>query len=60
MDLPPERAFRVLLVTTTELERSRWRGGDTLQIMGCWNVVNRLSPLFANSLCINLLQAKVN
>jgi hypothetical protein len=46
----------------TPFERSRWRGGcyacDTLDIMGCRYVVNRLSPLFANSLCINLLQAK--
>src|ERR1035437_8449759 len=34
----------------TPFELSRWRGGrytcDTLDIMGCRNVVNRLSPLF--------------
>ena len=48
----------------TPFELSRWRGGryacDTLDIMGCRKVVNRLSPLFTNSLSINLLQAKVN
>jgi hypothetical protein len=51
-------------VTRRAFELSRWRGGcyacDTLDIMGCRKVVNRLSPLFTNSLFINLLQAKVN
>jgi len=48
----------------TPFELSRWRGGcyacDTLDIMDCRKVVNRLSPLFTNSLSINLLQAKAN
>ena len=53
-----------LNLVKTPFELSRWRGGryacDTLDIMGCRKVVNRLSPLFTNSLSINLLQAKVN
>jgi hypothetical protein len=48
----------------TPFELSRWRGGrcacDTPDIMGRRNVLNRLSPLFANSLSFSLLQAKVD
>src|SRR5216683_3341729 len=51
-------------VTTSTFERSRWRGGryacDTPDIMGCPSVLNRLSPLLANLIAVNLLQAKVD
>jgi hypothetical protein len=42
------------LLNASAFELSRWRGGrcacDTPDIVGCQDVVNRLSPLFANSL----------
>ena len=56
--------FKRRTISVTPFELSRWRGGycacDTLDIMGHRYVLNRLSPLLANSLSINLLQAKVN
>jgi hypothetical protein len=51
-------------VTTRAFELSRWRGGrcacDTADTMGYTNVLNRLSPIFAKLLSVNLLQSKVD
>jgi hypothetical protein len=52
------------LITESQLERSRRRSGhyacDTPNIMGCQSVLNRFSPLTANLLSFNLLQAKID
>jgi hypothetical protein len=58
------RRFGASNLVKTPFELSRWRGGryacDTPDIMGSQSVLNRLSPLFANSLSFSLLQAKVD
>jgi hypothetical protein len=51
-------------VNKSAFERSRWRGGccacDTPGIMGCDDVLNRLSPFSAKSRAFRVLQAKVD
>jgi hypothetical protein len=52
------------LLIESAFELSRWRGRrcacDTPDIVGCQNVLNRLSPFSNKSLACNQLQAKVD